>query len=282
MELLILSIVFLLSGCTSLVQKGGAILDGEAFSEKPAVVYQSNKIASGIDIELKEFKGKNGEEFIEISSSEWRGISLKGYMPDSDGDFELKEAWILSSHSQGWNEFTLDLLGSAAFSPVEGVGGVLHLNQNIERVQISSGKIRLKSSRLTGNAALAPLRNRRERILALTDWMDDWQSKTHGKLNFVSQDEFENFWKPLLFPEMVPKAKRPPGYSDKNANWGRADSIKWNKTYTEYIFPEEFWELRNSGALLRDWEEALPWIYIEYSWDYMIDSFSETLLYKIE
>ena len=282
MELLILSIILLLSGCNSLAQKGGEILDGEAFGEKAATVYQSNIIASGIHIELKELKEKNGEEIFEISSNEWQGILLRGYMPDSNGDFELKEARILSSHSHGWNEFTLDLLGSASFTPVEGVGGVLHMYKHIERVQISSGKIRLKSSRLTGNAALAPLRNRRERILALTEWMDDWQKKTHGKLNFINQDEFENFWKPLLFPELVKKAKRPEGYTVNNADWGRADSIKWNKTYTEYIFPEEFWELRNSGALFRDWEEALPWIYIEYSWDYMLDSLSETLLYKIE
>jgi hypothetical protein len=48
------------------------------------------------------------------------------------------------------------------------------------------------------------------------------------------------------------------------------------------VFPEALWEYRNSAAMLRDWEEALPWIYMEYSWDYIINSFNGITFQKIK
>jgi hypothetical protein len=189
----------------------------------------------------------------------------------------------LSTHVSGWNEFHYELLGSGNFSSVQqGTGGVLRIDETPERVQISSGKIRLKSRRLTGNAALVPLRNRRERILALTEWMAERQQKAGNPARFENQKEFDAYWKSLLFPELLPAKKRPQNYSALNAEWNRADGVKWNTAYTKSIFPEALWEFRNSGALLRDWEEALPWIYMEYSWDAIISNVNNTTLQKIK
>ncbi|MDR3168006.1 MAG: hypothetical protein LBT93_08680 [Treponema sp.] len=39
------------------------------------------------------------------------------------------------------------------------------------------------------------------------------------------------------------------------------------------------WEFRNSGALLRDWEEALLWIYFEYEREQFIESFQGELIF---
>jgi len=179
----------------------------------------------------------------------------------------------------GWNEFTLDVLGDAFFSVRGGVVGRLSITTgDIERIQISSGQIHLKSSRLTGNAALTPLRNRRERVLALVEWIQGRETSLQARSVFFNQEEFEIYWRIRLFPELLFKATRPPEYQVGNAEWNRADSVNWNKTYTEYLLSEDLWELRNSGALLRDWEEALPWIYMEYSWNNIISSFKETNL----
>jgi hypothetical protein len=131
-----------------------------------------------------------------------------------------------------------------------------------EPVQISSGKIRRSESRITGSEALTSLRNRHERILALTEWMRGRE----GTPAFFNHQAFENYWRPILLPETVSKNQRPPEYNTKNARWARAEDLRWNVVYTESLFPEELWILRNSGALLRDWEEALEWIYGEYSW----------------
>jgi hypothetical protein len=39
------------------------------------------------------------------------------------------------------------------------------------------------------------------------------------------------------------------------------------------VFPEALRPLRDSGAMLRDWEEASAWIYLEYSWESLLESF---------
>jgi hypothetical protein len=271
--------VFLLAGCTSLVQKGGEVLEGSAFTEKRTALYSSDGKEREAKIELKEMRSSGGEGFIEITSSEWPGLALRGSSPSADGGFQLTEARILSPHVSGWNEFNYELLGSGSFSQTR-ESGVLHIEEAPERVQISSGKIRLKGSRLTGNAALVPLRNRRERITALTEWMSEWQESTGNSINFDDQEKFEEYWKSLLFPELVSSNKHPQEYSTINAEWNRADGIRWNLSYTKSIFPEALWEFRDSGALLRDWEEALPWIFMEYSWEAIISSLNNTTLQK--
>jgi hypothetical protein len=279
-------ISFLLIGCTSLIQKGGEVLEGSAFTAKPTALYSSDEKEKEAIIELKEMQSKDGESFIEITNSQWPGLALRGSVPGADGGFHLTEARILSPHASGWNEFSYELLGSGIFSSGQGKGGVLYIEEAPERVQISSGKIRLKSRRLTGNAALAPLRNRRERILALTGWMLERQESTGVLINFDNQDEFEEYWKSPLFPELVSARKQPQNYSSiknaGNAEWNKVDGVKWNLAYTKSIFPEALWEFRDSGALLRDWEEALPWIFMEYSWDTIIGSFNNTVLQRIK
>jgi len=271
----------LLAACTSLVQKSGDVLEGQAFAEKTVAAYRT--IDNDPKIELKEIKSKDGEETIEITNSAWPSLALRGTRGAED-NFHLTEARFLSSHVNGWNEFTLDLLGSGFYSS----HGILYIEKDLERVQISSGKIRLKGNRITGASALVPLRNRRERILVLTEWMKEWQNKTGNSISFSGQKEFENYWKPRLFPELVLAKKRPTEYSSilnaekQNTEWRRADGIKWNLNYTEYLLPKELRELRNSGALLRDWEEAQPWIFMEYSWDMIVNSYCEKELRKIK
>jgi hypothetical protein len=78
---------------------------------------------------------------------------------------------------------------------------------------------------------------------------------------------FENYWKPVLLPELVSKKKRPPEWQAENVQWIKAEDVNWNSAYTEQVFPEHLRAVRNSGTLLRDWEEAFEWIYLEYEWE---------------
>ena len=294
-----LLIFCILAGCSSMVQKGGELLEGSAFDEMELARYGTKGKRKEKKIELTELRGKDGNLVMQVTNSEWPGLMLRGGQSGGSGGFELFQAHILSPHTQGWNEFTLDIIGKAEFSNPMRTGGTLYTRGPAERVQISSGKTRLKSSRFTGDAALTRLRNRRERILALTEWMDEQtvfaahDSDNAGTQDvpgrvFTSQKDFEAYWKPKLLPELVSRKKRPPEYSDENADWEKADSVKWNRTYSEFLFPDEMpgadqlRELRNSGALLRDWEEALSWIYLEYSWDYVISTFNNIDLQKIK
>jgi hypothetical protein len=218
---------------------------------------------------------KSGEEMLVIRDSNFPALELRGDIPDNSGNFELRNVKILSSHVHGWNEFTIELLGSASFT-IEENGAALNITGSVEEAQISQGRIRLKSNRITGAEALGNLRNRRERILALTEWMKEHLSVPDLK----DQKSFERYWKAMLFPELVSKKKRPPEYSGENTEWIRADSIKWNQSYTKNYFGENLREYRNSGAMLRDWEEASAWIYIEYYWNAIIAGLDNKVLIK--
>ena len=271
-----------MAGCSSIAQKGGELLEGNAFSEMELALYRSTGEKKGARAEIKELRQKDGRVVYEISSSEWPGLAFRGRPPGGSGSFDLFEARILSSHVQGWNEFSLDIAGKAVFDNPKKTGGTLLTGETVERIQISSGRIRLKNSRITGARALTALRNRRERILALNEWMAGKVKETNAETVFTNQKVFNNFFKPLLFPELVSRRRRPAGYPPQNSQWKRADSIKWNLTYTENTFPPDLWEYRNSGAMLRDWEEAYPWIFMEYSWDHIISSINETRFIKVK
>jgi hypothetical protein len=278
---------FLLSGCTSLIQKGGEVLDRSAFAEKTLAIYRISGAGEKTAIEVRELGLKDGEKILEISNGAWPGFSLRGSMPEADGSVYLTEARFLSSHAQGWNEFTMDIIGSAIFQNPGPAVGVLRITEEVERVEISSGRIRLKSDYITGSAAITPLRNRRERITALVEWMNErlhsGSYDDSGEIPaFADIGEFGGYWKRVLFPELVLEKNRPEDYSVHDAEWKREDGVNWNLGYTESLFPEGLWEYRNSGAMLRDWEEALPWIFMEYSWNTIIGSFNNAILQKVK
>ncbi|MDR2478678.1 MAG: hypothetical protein LBD48_05120 [Treponema sp.] len=252
-----------LSGCLSLVEKTGRALDGSAFAEKQTAVYRAaNKESAAADMALYEVTNKAGERSIIITIAEFPAMKLRGSAPDSDGVFYLAALDYLGGSTSGWNEFRLDVSGGGKLS-LNGSAAVLSVSQGMEAVQISSGKIHRNETRITGSKALTSLRNRRERILALTGWM----RQREGAPPDLDRDAFEAYWKPLLFPEMVSKKKRPSGWEREGDQRVKAEDVRWNTGYTARLFDEQLGAVRNSGTLLRDWEEALEWIYLEHEWD---------------
>jgi hypothetical protein len=287
---LVAGLVFL-AGCSTLVQKSGDFLDGAG--GETLETYRCTGEDKKTRAEIHRVLVDGGEEILEIESAAFPGFRLRSTLPAENGEIEFTSLEFLSSHYHGWNEFSLALLGRGAFVP-EGDGLLLKIAEAPERIQISSGRIRLKESRLTGSEALTALRNRRERILALTEWMSRPSSGPEGgpagspesgpeeEAAFKDQGSFEQYWKPLLFPELVSGKKRPQGWQGENDVFIRADGIKWNRFYTERVFPEGLWEYRNSGALFRDWEEGAAWIYMEYAWDSILFSFNEMSFTKLQ
>jgi hypothetical protein len=265
--------LILLTGCLSVVDKTGRFLDGSASSDKRISVYRSStKNGDSSDIEIREVQNKEGERSIIISLGEYPMIILRGSTPDVSGDFYLTSLDYLGSHYHGWNEYRLDLAGTGTLIFSEDTL-TMSIPEGFEGVSISQGRIRSNDTRITGDEALTGLRNRRERILSLCEWI---ASVEHIGRN-LSQKEFKEYCQPVIFPETVSKKKRPVNWQKDNDQYVRAEDIKWNVSYTERVFPEELWSVRNSGTLLRDWEEALPWIYLEYN----MESIMELLSSKI-
>ena len=275
-KIIIIFVIILFSSCTGLMQRAGEALDGNAFNEKTTALYRVKHKDVDQRFEIRKLSRKNGDQFLEIRGEFFPGLVLRGSMPEADGAFDITEAEFLATHINGWNQITLELMGSATLHK-DGSSAKLDYPAPAEMVQVTSGRIRLKGSRISGSDALKFLRNRRERIIAVNEWM----AENADVPLFNSQDEYEAHWKPVLFPEMFSKNNKPPGYSIENAIWQNDGDIKWNTTYTEAIFPEWLWELRNTGALLRDWEEASSWFYLEYNWD-KINSVFDGIILKQE
>lgn len=260
----------LLSGCTGLVEKTGQFLEA-GFSEKTLGRYRGTE---GMEIRhLRVKKDGDQREKLLVSWPAYPGVQIQTSAPDAQGRVFLEELHFIGGSYTGWNAFTLELTGEARLI-LQRTGALWRGQGPVERVQIVRGKIRRKERRLSGEEALTALRNRYDRIAALTEWMHTQE----GLPDFTGQEHFASYWKPYLMPELVPAGKRPAAWTTEGASWVRGEEVAWNRLYTEQGFPESLWVLRNSGALLRDWEEALSWIYLDYHWDRMVQGISREYL----
>jgi hypothetical protein len=260
------------------MEKSGQALDGSAFAEKTVAVYRTAKNAVPA-MEIREVENKAGERSVIIMPGNYPAIKLRGSYPDENGEFHLTSLDYLGGNTSGWNEYRLEISGTGNMTP-----GVTSLSfsiyPEIETFQISSGKIRRFDTRITGPEALASLNNRYERIIAVTEWMKGYDNTMPEA---ADRKAFENYWEPVLFPELVSKRKRPADWQREGDQWNRAEDIRWNISYTERVFPELLREIRNSGTMLRDWEEAVEWLFVEYEWDRITEMFSqETVLNKVK
>jgi hypothetical protein len=274
--LLFLGWVLANGGCVSLTEAGGRVLDGSAFAEKTLAVYREEpKRGTRVD----RLRDKAGQESIAIGLDSMPNLRISGSIPNGEGNFFVNSLDFLSPNLSGWNEFTLELSGSGSF--VEGYFGgvqtaVLQLRMPLETLDISEGKIRRGAARLNGAQALTALRNRRERIVVLARWMQEQE----GLPGFSGPADFEAYWKPLLFPELFKPKNRGAAWAAAQTSagaWVLGEDIRWSVAYTEAMFPEDLWPVRNSGTLLRDWEEAAAWIRLEFEWDAIVTALSEKI-----
>jgi hypothetical protein len=260
----------LTSGCVSLAEAGGRVLDGSAFAEKTIAAHRE---APKTGIRVDRLRDRAGQECIAIGLDSYPNLRMRGSIPDAEGNFFVNSLDFLSPNLSGWNEFTLELFGSGSFVEGSSSGGVqtavLQLREPLETLDIRAGKIRRGAARLSGAQALTALRNRRERIAALAQWMREQR----GVPGFSDQAEFEAYWKPRLFPELSKPKNRGAAWAAANADagpWVLGEDIRWSVAYTQAVFPEDLWPVRNSGTLLRDWEEAAAWIRLEFEWDAIV------------
>jgi len=269
---ILIILTFFIFNCV-VMEKAGRILDGSDLKYKTVSVYKSlneNKSQTDIKISIIENK-KNKEKSIIITMNDFAMIKISGSFPNEEGVFFLSTLEFLAGSAHGWNEYTMELMGT----------GYLKFNdtvtfkvEEIEAVQILKGRIHQYDTRITGNDALSALRNRRERILSITEWMASLNLEK-GK----TIDKFEKFWQPILLPETVSKKNRPNGWIQDTDQFQKTDSIRWNISYTERTFSEELWPIRNTGTLLRDWEEAASWIYLEYEWKNIVELLSKEIIF---
>jgi hypothetical protein len=254
------------AACTSfvgkLVEKTGMALDGSLFAEKTVAQYEGVTTR----ITVRETRAKDGTTYLLAHLDAFPFVTLRTTTPDERGQVKPVAFQFLASTYSGWNEFTLDLTGRGTFE---------HDTLRVEAltpIAISAGKLLHRDRRLSGEQALASLRNREARIEAIAEWMWGMTAPV-----FPNLDAFEAYWRPLLLPELVSANERPVVW-EHGADTTRGETVAWNSAYTTLMFPQNMWELRDSGALLRDWEEASAWIYFTYAKVYIIEQFSKSFM----
>jgi len=273
---LVAGTLLLCIGCVSLMEKTGKALDGSAFAEKKIARYRARaKEGAEFDMEILHAQDKAGQRLLVVSQGKFPAVQMRVTEPDSEQNFYVSSVDYVSGNTAGWNQYSMELSGTGSCVLSE-TGAVFSLNGDIEKVQITQGKIRLYDTTIIGGNAVNNLRNREDRIEALAEWMRGREDAPQG----LDRKAFQNFWKPVLFPEICPKRKRPAGWQLDGDVYKRAEEIKWNTGYSQRVFPELFWPVRDSGTLLRDWEEAFEWIYLQYEWETFIGMFSREITLK--
>jgi hypothetical protein len=269
-------LVMFLAGCTILAEKSGQLLEGSLFAAKTLERYRT----ADASMLLRKLRYRDGTEGWALTLESWPTLQFsfiteKNPPPENTQTLYPVFCSFLCSTYSGWNEFTMELTGTGTIrtGDTELSSSLVFKLNSIEAAGISEGRIRRGDIRLSGQEALTALRNRLERIEVLTAWMKDSGPpvSNHGTPvsvpEFGSPDDFETFWKPVLFPELVSLKKRPALYSAVNVQWERGEDIRWNTNYSAAVFPESLRPLRDSGTMLRDWEETMLWIYLVYTWD---------------
>jgi hypothetical protein len=263
----------------------GRALDGSAFAEEELALYrlawapgytdaeeeEPDREESG-SLEVRRMRNKDGGESLAVFPGTLPGLRINATMPDAEGRFYFVSLDFFCSNVMGWNEFTLELSGGGSFREKDGGAGFA-AGVPVEMANISAGSLRRRETRLVGDQALTALRNRQERITALCAWMRAREDVPP----FRNAAEFEAWWEPVLLPEIVSSPLRPASWTEENAEWADAEDIAWNISYTRAVFSEDLWKVRDSGTLLRDWEEALDWIYFIYEWEDLFNFLSREL-----
>jgi hypothetical protein len=273
---LIILPALLCAGCVSLMEKTGRVLDGSAFAEKKIARYRARKKkGAAFDMELLHASDKAGQRLLVITQNKFPAVQIRGTEPNAENAFYVRSVDYISGNTSGWNQYSLELSGSGTCVLGDSTA-IISLNNDIEKVQISRGKIRRFDTTITDSEALTNLRNREERIESLVEWMKERENAPHG----LDRKAFQAYWKPILVPEICPKRKRPAGWRIDGDIFIRAEDIKWNTGYTERVFPETLRPVRDSGTLLRDWEEALEWVYLQYEWETLTAMLSREITLK--
>jgi hypothetical protein len=282
--LVLLILVSAFTGCSTIVEKAGHVLDGSAFAEKTESVYGNREAGfggKGVQVSRRRIKAQD-REYILIEFAAFPTLRLRASPPGKDHRIVLESLEFFSPNQNGWNVFSREISGEGRFKD-EWYAAFLAIPRAPELLDISGGRILRNGVKIAGDEALTALRNRGERIEALVLWMASRLEGEDPFPDFPNQGAFEEFWTPILFPETVPAKKRPPEWTGdwRGGRRQRGEDISWSVDYTEALFPpgtaESLRPVRNSGTLLRDWEEALPWIFYQFEWDAIIGSLSSEI-----
>jgi len=213
-----------------------------------------------------------------IRGEELEGATLKGDATRTqDGwDLEVMAMDWFGNWTEGWTQASFVAEGQLAIRP-EGKSWKLVVESAPKLENPTSASIRLFGDYFTGETALTLFSHRWDRILAVDNLLrgkfpDAWfDYSSPGRMPaFLGplgrrRANFQESVRSFLFPELY-------GYSAEGRPAGthpisRAESIDWDIDYTRANFPENLQAIRDSGTMLRDFEESPGLWRLAFVWD---------------
>ena len=152
----------------------------------------------------------------------------------------------------GWTEGVYEASGMYRLSHKAGNTNIT-LQDEFTLWDIVSGEIRYFDTYHRGEDGFGKVKNRIDRMTEISRFLQEEK----GFPPYCSEDEFLTAVEEFLFPEAAVMGA----------------GIVWDKGYSEKILPEQYVELRNSGTLYRDFEEAPELFYTIYNLDYVMNTF---------
>jgi hypothetical protein len=214
----------------------------------------------GLTVEL--VSTETGTGSIRIYGDSIEGATFTGSVQPTEGGriLSITEMHWFSNWANGWTEATLSATGELLLSP-NGKEWTISVVQPPRLDDPVAASTRYFDNYLTGERALEEFTHRWDRILAVVALLkqklqEQWFEYTVAPWQPGRRPEtasFEEATRKFLFPEVY-------GYSEpprQDSQSVRSESIKWNVDYSTASFPENLRPIRNSGTMLRDFEECL-------------------------
>lgn len=205
-----------------------------------------------------------------LYNAEFEGALYRDYESDNL-IFEIENIMIFSNWANGWTSAKLSAYGKLSFKK----DGSMFFVSVIEPLSIwrtQSGSIKYFNDYYTGDDGLKKVDDRLKRIMEFVlvlksefknaPFYNIYHKNSNGKTFYQSSREF-------LFPETVNLQilkEKTNKFFDKNDSF--SFGYIWSHAYSKKILPEELRELRNSGTIWRDFEEAAGIFLFYYNLNY--------------
>ncbi len=202
---------------------------------------------------------KEQENSFSFKSQILPGMTISGITAEENGVeiLYITSVRMFSNWAGGWTEGFFEASGKYEMEKYEDTYKLTQIDP-FELWDITSGEIRYHDTYYRGDDGLWKVKNRVDRLKEISRILIDEQSKPE-----MSTDLFKDIY-PFLFPELYKFDKLesngllPAEFREANLEpeTVKSSGIEWRTDYSRAVFPEQIWELRDSGTLYRDAQEA--------------------------
>jgi len=240
---------------------------------------------------LLSLKKHKDTSWFELSSNLINPAILKGeYIEKENGDIEclVKSLYFFTNWSNGWTESELEASGQLIFKKNENDKYKCIVIEEIELLDVKTASIKFFDDYYFGDKAKRNVKNKLDRINSINNFLKEKENipyfkslKTRDK----NQKSYISSTYELFFPELTLNSP----YINKNSEYKikslkedtvLEETILWNKRYTRDIFPENLQPIRDSGSLLRDYEESVELFFMDYNIHYYINNILPELTFN--